>query len=435
MRKDFTGLFGRLASHWKALLALFADAVFLAGLVLSLVSGQAHGLVLLGLVGMAVNGVKSYRLFLSDRGYFPFWWFIPTLVFPWTSLSVSARGPRGGEASEGGKTGHYRLSTTILCGLIAVLLIASSFAGPVNKNVDQVLAPLEKPGQTYLLETAKQVGIAFATARLLNGMLSLIEELELSARVGVGVAVSPGEVLEPLDDLAERFSLVMLVNLVTVSGLLLLGEVGKLIGLSLLVPLGLLVLAASLWQAPDKRSAIAGTGYRIVLLGLFLRLFVPAIGMGSVALDALILERKQAEAVEKMPEFVRERTQSLELAEESVVDGSGNPEEDSGWFFSDIFGVGTEIKDKVGEIRQDVAKLRESLPQVIQSIVEQIVIFVIKSVVLPLIFLWVILRFYRWISRSPGAGSDTERRLKELLLRERQSRGEPVSGDSSGERP
>ena len=246
MRKDFTGLFGRLASHWKALLALFADAVFLAGLVLSLVSGQAHGLVLLGLVGMAVNGVKSYRLFLSDRGYFPFWWFIPTLVFPWTSLSVSARGPRGGEASEGGKTGHYRLSTTILCGLIAVLLIASSFAGPVNKNVDQVLAPLEKPGQTYLLETAKQVGIAFATARLLNGMLSLIEELELSARVGVGVAVSPGEVLEPLDDLAERFSLVMLVNLVTVSGLLLLGEVGKLIGLSLLVPLGLLVLAASL---------------------------------------------------------------------------------------------------------------------------------------------------------------------------------------------
>ena len=420
--------------RWKALVPLIADLVYLAGLIGSVFSSSTAGLVLVGLVGLGVNVAKSYRLFVSGRGYFPFWWFLPTLFLPWTSLYISAQKDGEDGVSQAGTKGHFRLSTTMLSALIAALLVASSLVGPVNKYADRVLAPVDKPGQTYLLETSKQVGIAFASARLLNGMLSLIEEMELSAELGVGGTVSPGEVLEPLDDLAERFSVVMLVNLATVSGILLLGEMGKLMGLALLVPLGILVLAASLWTDPDRRSAVARTGYKIVLLGLFLRLFVPAIGMGSLVLDNLILDKKQTEAVQKMPEFVRQKAKSQELAEKIGEDGAESQEaggDKRQELFYGILGMGAEIKNKMGEIKKDMVKLKDSLPQIIDSIVQQIVIFVIKSIVLPLIFLLILLRFYRWLAESPRAGSDTERKLKEFISRERQGKGETASGPSS----
>ncbi|MCF8030488.1 MAG: hypothetical protein K9K39_06295 [Desulfohalobiaceae bacterium] len=419
--------------HWKALVPLIADLVYLAGLIGSVFSNSAALLVLVGLVGIGVNVAKSYRLFVSDRGYVPLWWFLPTLFLPWTSLYISAQKDGDDGVSQEGTKGHFRLSTTMLGVVLAALLVASSFVGPVNKYADRMLAPLDKPGQTYLLETSKQVGIAFASARLLNGMLSLIEEMELSAELGVGGTVSPGEVLEPLDDLAERFSVVMLVNLATVSGILLLGEMGKLIGLALLVPLGILVLAASLWTVPDKRSAVARTGYKIVLLGLFLRLFVPAIGMGSMALDRLILDKKQAEAVEKMPEFVRQKAKSQELAERMEEDATEGREMERGnrqEFFYGILGMGAEIKNKMGEIKKDMVKLKDTLPQIIDSMVQQIVIFVVKSIVLPLVFLLILLRVYRWIAESPRAGSDMEGKLKEILSRERQNKGEAASGPS-----
>ena len=55
-------------------------------------------------------------------------------------------------------------------------------------------------------ESIKDAAIIYGVARSINGVISLIQSAEISAIVG---SVRPGELLDPMNDLIERFSSVM----------------------------------------------------------------------------------------------------------------------------------------------------------------------------------------------------------------------------------
>lgn len=55
----------------------------------------------------------------------------------------------------------------------------------------------------------------FAAARALNAVLSAVQSVSVNVGVGVGASVHPGAVLEPIDDLVEQFSALMLVATVS----------------------------------------------------------------------------------------------------------------------------------------------------------------------------------------------------------------------------
>ena len=53
--------------------------------------------------------------------------------------------------------------------------------------------------------------ITFALARTLNGVISAVQGTKLALQpAGVGVTLTPGEVLDPVNDLIERFSWIMM---------------------------------------------------------------------------------------------------------------------------------------------------------------------------------------------------------------------------------
>ena len=60
---------------------------------------------------------------------------------------------------------------------------------------------------TYAEDALKRALVTFAAARTLNGVISVVQSTE----VGVGVTVSVGQILDPINDLVEQFSSVMLV--------------------------------------------------------------------------------------------------------------------------------------------------------------------------------------------------------------------------------
>ncbi|MEF8823913.1 MAG: hypothetical protein V5A74_07360 [Desulfohalobiaceae bacterium] len=383
------------------------DLTYLAATAASVFGYNLHAVTLIGVVGIIVNFAKSYILSASEKNAFPFWWFVPCLALPWSTLYALNKGLWQREEHTYPAKDRFRISATVAGLVLLFALLAGNVAGPLNNYGDKTLSPLEKSGQSYLLETSKQVGIAFATARLLNGMLSMIEELEVSAELGVGASMSPGEILEPLDDLVERFSIVMLINFVTVNGLLLLGEIGKIIGLAVVVPLGVFLFIASMWGSRNTRTTMAVAGYKMIVLGLFLYILVPAIGAGSLLVDQIILKEKQVQARQKMPEFVRQK-----VKDNTETEQINHPAE-SGFF--NIFRFANEIKNNVSELKDQLSQIRSSLPQIIESITEQIIVFVLKSIVLPLIFLLVILRFYKWLTGDSRASQSIEEKLKEII--------------------
>src|SRR5437870_4359258 len=81
-----------------------------------------------------------------------------------------------------------------------ILVIAMAWLGPLDRiGVDHVDAAL------------KRALVTFAMARTANAIISAIEPTTISVSLGAGVSVQPFQALDPLDDLVEQFSTVMLV--------------------------------------------------------------------------------------------------------------------------------------------------------------------------------------------------------------------------------
>lgn len=69
---------------------------------------------------------------------------------------------------------------------------------------------LDDLAQTYLTDTIASNAVVFGLVRSLNGIISVVQ----SAEVGVGVAgISIGEIFDPVNDLIERFSGLLLFTL------------------------------------------------------------------------------------------------------------------------------------------------------------------------------------------------------------------------------
>ena len=73
------------------------------------------------------------------------------------------------------------------------------------------LAPLDAPAVQQVDAGLKRALVSFATARALNAVISVVQGTELAIQpAGIGLILTPGQVLELINDLIENFSDLML---------------------------------------------------------------------------------------------------------------------------------------------------------------------------------------------------------------------------------
>lgn len=243
----------------------------------------------------------------------------------------------------------------------------------------------------------KRALIAYAVARGLNGVISVAQGTEVAIQpAGLGVVLAPGEVLDPVNDLVEQFSSVMLVAAAS------LGLQRLLIGMSGWAPLvvaitvlSILWLVASMRQARRLRHAHGGgvhahdvagptrlalllQGVLVVLLAL--RFAVPLAALLSEGAYRIFLE----------PEYERSRLE-LEQAKDNLGRTTDElkapaPPSDEG-----LIDRTRRFFDDAGEtldVEKRIDALQTTAAAVVRNIIDLIAIFVVQTVVLPLLFLW-----------------------------------------------
>lgn len=96
--------------------------------------------------------------------------------------------------------------------LLLVMLSMSAFDG------------LRVAGDQQLAAASNRALATFAIARAINGVISVIQETQIGFSVGVSTTVAPGQLLDPLNDLIERFSTAALIAATALWALRLLGD-------------------------------------------------------------------------------------------------------------------------------------------------------------------------------------------------------------------
>jgi hypothetical protein len=72
------------------------------------------------------------------------------------------------------------------------------------------LRPLDAVAERYTESGLKRTFATFAAARGMNAAISVLQSTAVNFQIGAGASIQLGAVLDPLDDLVEQFSALML---------------------------------------------------------------------------------------------------------------------------------------------------------------------------------------------------------------------------------
>ena len=249
--------------------------------------------------------------------------------------------------------------------------------------------PLDTVAEQYTESGLKRAFATFAAARAMNATISVLQSIQF----GAGASIQIGAALDPLDDLVEQFSAIMLVATLSFAMQRLLIDVSGAWPVSVL--LTILFLAWSVFQFKDR--APPGWLPKIALGLLCLRLAVPTMALGSEVTYQLLLASKY--------EASQAQIKSAVVPDVEVQADEGLAERAKRWLAQS-----TDIGKKIEALKAKAGGW-------IEHIVRLAAVFIFQTVVLPLLFLWAMLRLYRVLSAPFYArkfDSSTEQNVPQL---------------------
>lgn len=244
--------------------------------------------------------------------------------------------------------------------------------------------------------------ITFALARTLNGVISVVQGTEVALQpAGVGVTLTPGEILDPVNDLVERFSWIMMGATVSLGIQNVLLEVSAWWAIQALVAVLCAWIVLRLWY-PGKGTRVSKLLLkRALLLLLFVRFAVPVMLIANDMLYQLFLESRYVESTQVIAEAGKELEQLSEEAEaESTEAGEGGVLDSITQAWNNTF----DSLDMSGKLDRMQARAGE----VIEHLVQLSVVFILQTGLLPIGFLWVFLQIFKILFRPVRSGSDQE---------------------------
>jgi hypothetical protein len=205
---------------------------------------------------------------------------------------------------------------------------------------------------------------SFALAKGLNAVISVIQSSEISVSFFVGATVGLGEILDPLNDMVERFSWVMLASSVSLGIQQLLLILGKTLFLKVILMVAIIVTMMAMWIKKLHNSTAFLIALKVVVLLVILR-------FGAVAFvytNEIFYNNIYAQKYENSTKFINEYKNDLE-----------------------------EIQKDEKKITTYWGAFEQKMELFSKKVIKLITIFVVTTIIFPLMYLWFLLILLRWV--------------------------------------
>lgn len=241
---------------------------------------------------------------------------------------------------------------------------------------------LDTQGKELIDKAFTQAIIVFGSAKALNAVISLAQGTELDLPF---LTVAIGQVLDPINDLVEQFSLIMLASMTSLGiQKILLGFVTN--GwFNLLLALNLIILNLWMFIRFKNDANIRTLFFKITVVLVFLRFAVPLMGyVNEIAYEHFVKPQYNIEQLNENIIGVKEEVSKV--THETIK----QKEEQS--FLSKV----TEKFDS-NYYAQKIEEYKKAADNSSEYIVDLIVVFIFQTIVLPLIFLMILYYFVKGI--------------------------------------
>jgi hypothetical protein len=259
-----------------------------------------------------------------------------------------------------------RTEIKALVSILIVVLVMLSSTRLLDDYVDE-----------YTSESIQNAALTYASARGINALVSMLQSSEIEAGVGfVSGAMTIGEVLDPLNDMIERFSTVMtwvLASLAAQKVLLLLASHSLFI--YLVAVLGISALLVLYFGNPIARNLL----FRCFLVVVFVRFALGlAVALNSGA-DYLFLDQQ-----------LQANDREIEQFQSRIMHINANATADS-----------DEVRDSVIDFWKSLslAELNQKISDGIENFINLLALYLLKTILFPLGFFYLAIFILRLLWR------------------------------------
>lgn len=242
---------------------------------------------------------------------------------------------------------------------------------------------LDAKTDAYFEEAITKAGLAYATCRAINASVSIIKESQLQLEPGgVGVSLAAGQILDPIDDMTERLSDVI-VTAITSLGV---QKLSYEIGVSLAPPVlaGLLILLSILvWFDHERLLQLQKITVRLFMLLVICRFCLP--------LSSLV---NQALYTNYFAEEISQASRQLDLRSGSSNQFGDITTPDSHGFWGTISNSTTVLRNLSVELKKSLAVFVTNMTEIVDNLLTltflYVGIFLIQVIILPLLVFWLL---------------------------------------------
>jgi hypothetical protein len=273
--------------------------------------------------------------------------------------------------------------------LLIVLIAAVATTGVADQVSDE-----------YAEDALKRALATFAVARTLNGVISVAQGTEIALEPGgVGVMLTPGQILDPINDLVERFSSVMLVAASSLGLQIVLLEILSWWVLTAALVASLAVALLLIWSPELRNNRFVGVMAKVAVALTVIRFAVPVIIICTNFVFETFLETRHDVASSELSASATQIEQisaDIDAPDESAgaeaADADGGAFELPGW--DDLRESAARLYSSTTDwirsnaVSERIAGLQESASSATSHIIDLIVIFVLQTIVFPVVFLW-----------------------------------------------
>lgn len=220
----------------------------------------------------------------------------------------------------------------------------------------------------------------YGIARALNAAISMLQGTDISVVV---VSVSIGELLDPINDLIERFSWIVMMAIASlgIQKILLSVVVSK--AANLLIGAVVAGYLAALWYKPFAKYR--SVSFKAICILFFIRFSLSMVFICNYALDVYYFSDQKTTAQAALVE-----TQTV--IEDNAVLAAENNANESDSFLDKVKKTFSETKEGFSSVQNKVSDITGSVESSISSLLDLIVFYILQTVLLPIAFLFV---FYK----------------------------------------
>jgi hypothetical protein len=243
-------------------------------------------------------------------------------------------------------------------------------------------------GEQYTEEGFTRSIAAFGIAKGLNGLISVVQGTEVAVEpVGVGVIFTPGQILDPVNDLIERFSWVMLICTTSLGIQSILLTMFSSSGFSVSVAAMLLLTVLFIWHQRSASTELKNILYRLAAFLIILRFFIPLMAITSDVLYKAFLESTYIESTRQLEQS---NTAIANLSENKKINKEAT---DKSWY--DV--MSSNIDSVISSIDVDryYQQLKEEADNLTSHVIDLIVVFTMQTILFPLLFIWLAMKLIR----------------------------------------